>query len=171
MSKTKVIIDGEEFEVGEKDLAILGIIKYKSKVPVRVPHSYHVINRVDKSILRVTEAIDGSMHYKIKFSTNSTDMVERYLYSKKVQLSAYIKIDYNEERKLYDRQPVWVWESGNEAIRTLAFYDAKQDTTFHGDGSRLPYPVYYDNIEAVDISYYQNFMIKMYNKLNFSDIG
>jgi hypothetical protein len=45
-------------------------------------------------------------------------------------------LDYNEERSLYDTQPVIVWDDDMKADKSLRFYDAVNDGTFSFSGKR-----------------------------------
>ena len=71
---------------------------------------------------------------------------------------------YDEERGLWDGQPILGWDKGCKTTRTLRFYDAKYKSSFDVDGSRCgnmyhyyePYPHITDD-----------WVINAYNKLNF----
>lgn len=48
-------------------------------------------------------------------------------------------IPYNEERGLYDKQPVACWDDRHKYSRTVRFYDALNDSTFAHNGERSGY--------------------------------
>jgi hypothetical protein len=45
-------------------------------------------------------------------------------------------LDYNEERGLYDTQPVLVWDYDTKTYKSLRLYDAVNDSTFSFSGDR-----------------------------------
>ena len=60
-------------------------------------------------------------------------------------------VTYDEERGLFDKQLVWVWDNGETHVRTLKFYNAKNRCTFSWRGKRNG--IYWDNYEPYEGEY------------------
>jgi len=101
--------------------------------------------------------------------SRSKDRLNKKEYNLKSCTDAvWVDLPYNEKRGLYHGQPIICWDDSARYIRSLTFYNAKEDRTFRYTGSSKMGPKYkhYEAIPFKDVPFW---MRDLYSTLPLND--
>ena len=72
-------------------------------------------------------------------------------------------IAYDEDRDLWDTQPIYAWDNGYNHTRLIAFYDAVSNQAFTRKGNRGGFM--YDHYEAIPLEEYTEWIMEAHKTL------
>ena len=110
----------------------------KEEVKEEVRYPIYAKSRVDNIIVKFTAIETG----EVVLSSNESNLSVGYVGYTSTSFVSHTAediwqiLDYNEERGLYDTQPVLCLGDNIRAIRSIRFYDAINDCTFFHNGER-----------------------------------
>jgi hypothetical protein len=110
----------------------------KEEVKEEVRYPIYAKSRVDNTIVKFTAIETG----EVVLSSNESNLSVGYVGYTSTSFVSHTAediwqiLDYNEERGLYDTQPVLCLSDNIRAIRSIRFYDAINDCTFFHNGER-----------------------------------
>ena len=119
-------------------------------------------NKENGKIVKFTSLSEGTVVWKGSVPYSEIEYYSESWFNH-TDTDVWEEVAYDEDRDLWDGQPIWCWDDECTHSRDLSFYDAVNKCVYAYDGRRVGFV--HDNYKAINSDHYESWMVEAYKTL------